>query len=101
MGHTKVPFCLQSCVKPLTYAISISTLGTDYVHRFVGKEPSGLRYNTLSLNEEGEHSLGPDQTHRCPLVIPPLSQGYVFLCPSFFFNLSLAALGPHYCTDFP
>ncbi|KAB0355996.1 hypothetical protein FD754_000152 [Muntiacus muntjak] len=53
VGHTKVPFCLQSCVKPLTYAISISTLGTDYVHRFVGKEPSGLRYNTLSLNEEG------------------------------------------------
>uniref|UniRef100_A0A452E225 glutaminase n=1 Tax=Capra hircus TaxID=9925 RepID=A0A452E225_CAPHI len=53
VGHTKIPFCLQSCVKPLTYAISISTLGTDYVHRFVGKEPSGLRYNTLSLNEEG------------------------------------------------
>ncbi|XP_047642900.1 glutaminase liver isoform, mitochondrial isoform X3 [Phacochoerus africanus] len=29
------------------------TLGTDYVHKFVGKEPSGLRYNKLSLNEEG------------------------------------------------
>ncbi|XP_036989122.2 glutaminase liver isoform, mitochondrial isoform X3 [Artibeus jamaicensis] len=53
VGHTKIPFCLQSCVKPLTYAISVSTLGTDYVHKFVGKEPSGLRYNTLSLNEEG------------------------------------------------
>ncbi|KAM5254344.1 glutaminase liver isoform, mitochondrial isoform 2-T2 [Hipposideros larvatus] len=53
VGHTKIPFCLQSCVKPLTYAISVSTLGTDYVHEFVGKEPSGLRYNKLSLNEEG------------------------------------------------
>nr|ALN69380.1 glutaminase variant 5 [Rattus norvegicus] len=53
VGHTKIPFCLQSCVKPLTYAISVSTLGTDYVHKFVGKEPSGLRYNKLSLNEEG------------------------------------------------
>uniref|UniRef100_A0A8C0LFH8 glutaminase n=1 Tax=Canis lupus dingo TaxID=286419 RepID=A0A8C0LFH8_CANLU len=53
VGHTKIPFCLQSCVKPLTYAISISTLGTEYVHKFVGKEPSGLRYNKLSLNEEG------------------------------------------------
>uniref|UniRef100_A0A2K6TJY6 glutaminase n=1 Tax=Saimiri boliviensis boliviensis TaxID=39432 RepID=A0A2K6TJY6_SAIBB len=53
VGHTKIPFCLQSCVKPLTYAISISTLGTDYVHKFVGKEPSGLRYNKLSLNEDG------------------------------------------------
>ncbi|KAM5289266.1 LOW QUALITY PROTEIN: glutaminase liver isoform, mitochondrial [Ctenodactylus gundi] len=53
VGHTKIPFCLQSCVKPLTYAVSISTLGTDYVHKFVGKEPSGLRYNKLSLNEDG------------------------------------------------
>ncbi|KAM9671659.1 glutaminase liver isoform, mitochondrial isoform 2-T2 [Trichechus inunguis] len=53
VGHTKIPFCLQSCVKPLTYAVAISTLGTDYVHKFVGKEPSGLRYNKLSLNEEG------------------------------------------------
>lgn len=58
VGHTKIPFCLQSCVKPLTYAISVSTLGTDYVHKFVGKEPSGLRYNKLSLNEEGEHLQG-------------------------------------------
>lgn len=71
MGNTKIPFCLQSCVKPLTYAISISTLGTDYVHKFVGKEPSGLRYNKLSLNEEGEHSLGSDLTQSCPLSMPP------------------------------
>ncbi|XP_028929665.1 glutaminase liver isoform, mitochondrial isoform X1 [Ornithorhynchus anatinus] len=53
VGNTKIPFCLQSCVKPLTYAISVSTLGTEYVHKYVGKEPSGLRYNKLSLNEEG------------------------------------------------
>ncbi|XP_074082468.1 glutaminase liver isoform, mitochondrial isoform X2 [Macrotis lagotis] len=53
VGQTKMPFCLQSCVKPLTYAISVSNLGTDYVHKYVGKEPSGLRYNKLSLNEEG------------------------------------------------
>ncbi|XP_043825338.1 glutaminase liver isoform, mitochondrial isoform X1 [Dromiciops gliroides] len=53
VGQTKIPFCLQSCVKPLTYAISVSNLGTEYVHRYVGKEPSGLRYNKLSLNEEG------------------------------------------------
>lgn len=70
MGHTKIPFCLQSCVKPLTYAISVSTLGTDYVHTFVGKEPSGLRYNKLSLNEEGEHCQGSDQTHKCSPLIP-------------------------------
>uniref|UniRef100_A0A8C7LSL4 glutaminase n=1 Tax=Oncorhynchus kisutch TaxID=8019 RepID=A0A8C7LSL4_ONCKI len=53
-GDTKVPFCLQSCVKPLKYAIAVNDHGTEYVHRFIGKEPSGLRFNKLFLNEEGE-----------------------------------------------
>lgn len=93
VGHTKVPFCLQSCVKPLTYAISISTLGTDYVHRFVGKEPSGLRYNTLSLNEEGEHPLGPDQTHSCPFLSQPSPKGLCcFALPFFLFGCSGSSL---------
>ncbi|XP_060683360.1 glutaminase a isoform X2 [Hemiscyllium ocellatum] len=52
VGDTKVPFCLQSCVKPLKYAVSVHDLGTDYVHKYVGKEPSGLRFNKLFLNEE-------------------------------------------------
>ncbi|XP_056303645.1 glutaminase a isoform X1 [Danio aesculapii] len=51
-GDTKVPFCLQSCVKPLKYAISVHDHGTEYVHRFIGKEPSGLRFNKLFLNED-------------------------------------------------
>ncbi|XP_075686055.1 glutaminase kidney isoform, mitochondrial isoform X2 [Rhinoderma darwinii] len=51
-GDTKVPFCLQSCVKPLKYAISVNDLSTDYVHRYVGKEPSGLRFNKLFLDED-------------------------------------------------
>lgn len=54
MGDTKVPFCLQSCVKPLKYAIAVNDLGTEYVHRYVGKEPSGLRFNKLFLNEDGK-----------------------------------------------
>lgn len=73
MGHTKIPFCLQSCVKPLTYAISVSTLGTDYVHKFVGKEPSGLRYNKLSLNEEGEHLQGSRLPPAFSLALHPTS----------------------------
>uniref|UniRef100_A0A663DPH1 glutaminase n=1 Tax=Aquila chrysaetos chrysaetos TaxID=223781 RepID=A0A663DPH1_AQUCH len=54
VGDTKVPFCLQSCVKPLKYAIAVNDLGTEYVHRYVGKEPSGLRFNKLFLNEDGK-----------------------------------------------
>uniref|UniRef100_A0A8C4Z904 glutaminase n=1 Tax=Gadus morhua TaxID=8049 RepID=A0A8C4Z904_GADMO len=52
VGDTKVPFCLQSCVKPLKYAIAVHDHGTDYVHSFIGKEPSGLRFNKLFLDEE-------------------------------------------------
>lgn len=51
-GDTKVPFCLQSCVKPLKYAIAVHDHGTEYVHRFIGKEPSGLRFNKLFLDED-------------------------------------------------
>lgn len=54
VGDTKVPFCLQSCVKPLEYAIAVHDVGSERTHHFVGKEPSGFRFNKLSLNEEGK-----------------------------------------------
>lgn len=54
VGDTKVPFCLQSCVKPLEYAIALHEFGSEHVHQFVGKEPSGFKFNKLSLNDEGK-----------------------------------------------
>ncbi|XP_060913584.1 glutaminase kidney isoform, mitochondrial-like isoform X1 [Labrus mixtus] len=52
VGDTKVPFCLQSCVKPLEYAIAVHDFGSEHVHNFVGKEPSGFKFNKLSLNDD-------------------------------------------------
>ncbi|XP_041945881.1 glutaminase 2b isoform X1 [Alosa sapidissima] len=52
VGDSKMPFCLQSCVKPLEYAIAVHEAGTERVHHFVGKEPSGLKFNKLSLDED-------------------------------------------------
>ncbi|XP_056098441.1 glutaminase 2b isoform X2 [Rhinichthys klamathensis goyatoka] len=52
VGDTKVPFCLQSCVKPLEYAIAVHEHGTERVHHYVGKEPSGFKFNKLSLDED-------------------------------------------------
>lgn len=52
VGDTNVPFCLQSCVKPLEYALAVHETGSEHVHRYVGKEPSGLKFNKLSLDEE-------------------------------------------------
>ena len=54
VGDTKMPFCLQSCVKPLEYAIAVHEAGSEVVHRYVGKEPSGFKFNNLSLDEDGE-----------------------------------------------
>ncbi|XP_077991901.1 glutaminase kidney isoform, mitochondrial-like [Glandiceps talaboti] len=50
IGDTNVPLSLQSCSKPMTYAIAETEMGADYVHQFVGLEPSGRSFNELSLN---------------------------------------------------
>lgn len=68
VGDSTVPFCLQSCVKPLKYAVAVHDHGSEYVHQFIGKEPSGLRFNKLSLNEEGE-----------PVLSAPLCLWTIFL----------------------
>ncbi|XP_026098876.1 glutaminase kidney isoform, mitochondrial-like [Carassius auratus] len=52
IGDSSTPFCLQSCVKPLEYALAVHEAGTEQVHRYVGKEPSGLKFNKLYLDEE-------------------------------------------------
>ncbi|KAK3539972.1 hypothetical protein QTP70_019625 [Hemibagrus guttatus] len=52
VGDTREPFCLQSCIKPLEYALAVNEFGTEHVHTYVGKEPSGVKFNNLSLNED-------------------------------------------------
>ncbi|XP_065081153.1 glutaminase liver isoform, mitochondrial isoform X2 [Ochlerotatus camptorhynchus] len=50
IGDSNVPFTLQSCSKPLTYAIALEKLGSDVVHQYVGQEPSGRNFNELVLD---------------------------------------------------
>lgn len=50
IGDVKVPFTIQSCSKPLTYAIALNELGSETVHRYVGQEPSGRMFNELILD---------------------------------------------------
>jgi glutaminase len=52
-GDSKVNFCLQSTCKSINYAIIHEDLGENIVHNHVGKEPSGLVFNELSLNSKG------------------------------------------------
>ncbi|TGZ46027.1 Glutaminase kidney protein, mitochondrial [Temnothorax longispinosus] len=50
IGDTSIPFTLQSCSKPLTYAIALERLGNEVVHQYVGQEPSGRNFNELVLD---------------------------------------------------
>lgn len=36
--------------KPLNYAIALNELGSDVVHSYVGREPTGGKFNALELD---------------------------------------------------
>jgi glutaminase len=52
-GDIDVPFCLQSSSKPINYSLALEEHGRDKVHQHVGREPSGISFNALSLNTKG------------------------------------------------
>lgn len=54
IGDTEIPFTIQSCGKPINYAIALSELGADIVHRYVGQEPSGRMFNELVLDHDSK-----------------------------------------------
>lgn len=53
LGDTHVRFSIQSCVKPLAYAVCVEDMGLRRVHEHVGFEPSGLSFNEIALNKGG------------------------------------------------
>lgn len=68
IGDTSIPFTLQSCSKPLTYAIALERLGQEVVHQFVGQEPSGRNFNELVL----DHNKKPHN--------PMINAGAILIC---------------------
>ena len=51
IGDTEVPFCIQSCSKALNYAVNVAEMGPDEVHKYLGKEPSGVGFNQIGLDK--------------------------------------------------
>ena len=49
-GDFEVPFCLQSCSKPLSYALALDEHGPGILHQYVGQEPSGHGFNEIKLD---------------------------------------------------
>ncbi len=52
-GEASVDFCVQSCCKPINYALALEEFGEEGVHKHVGREPSGHGFNELTLNTGG------------------------------------------------
>lgn len=52
MGQSRSAFCQQSVIKPLVYALAMGLNGENRVHRHVGREPSGRRFNELALDPD-------------------------------------------------
>lgn len=53
MGDSTEKFSIQSANKPINYAIALEEIGLEKVHQHVGKEPSGVSFNALTLNPDG------------------------------------------------
>lgn len=53
IGDADDRFCVQSVCKPINYCLTLEQHGSDVVHRHVGREPSGLGFNELSVNSDG------------------------------------------------
>ena len=43
-----------SSSKPITYALTLEELGTDVVHKYQGREPSGRMFNEIVLDHNSE-----------------------------------------------
>lgn len=53
LGDHDENYCVQSTCKPIIYSIARDLLDRDTVHRHVGREPSGLSFNELTLSKLG------------------------------------------------
>lgn len=53
LGDHEDMVCIQSTSKPLNYCLALEEHGLDKVHQHVGHEPSGRKFNELTLNKDG------------------------------------------------
>jgi glutaminase len=84
MGDSTTGFSIQSVSKPINYCLALEEHGSEVVHQHVGREPSGLGFNELSLSSNGlPHNpmINSGAIMCCSLIRPDLDMadrfGYV------------------------
>ncbi|MGB5830760.1 MAG: glutaminase A [Thiohalocapsa sp.] len=51
LGDATQFFSIQSTSKPISYCLALEEHGAEMVHRFVGREPSGVGFNEIALDK--------------------------------------------------
>ena len=59
VGDCDRPFTIQSVSKPFTFGIALEEIGHEEVWRYVGVEPSGEAFNSISLQDEVNRPFNP------------------------------------------
>jgi len=53
-GDADVPITVMDCIKSFIYCLALEEHGAELVHKYVGCEPSGRKFNERVLNSEGK-----------------------------------------------
>jgi len=80
VGDADRAFCIQSCSKPLSYLMALAEHGDAHVHAHVGTEPSGQRFNEMTLKEAPL----PGQPGRRVPHNPMINAGAIMMCSMLF-----------------
>jgi len=76
LGDYEKNFCVQSTSKPIIYCVASKLVGEENIHNSVGREPSGLGFNAMSLNNDNlPHNpmINAGAIVTCSMIKPKLS----------------------------
>jgi len=87
IGDADTQFCIQSCCKPLNYLIARKGFADKpgYVHNSVGKEPSGRKFNEMTLKPVGPQNGGGEGSSGRAIPHNPMINAGAIMCTSMVF----------------